>query len=120
MKQIYLWKKDGKAVYHTNLAAAAQLDGLTTAPEKTISEQAWEAAGGIARVVNGKIAIGKTEAEKQAEANVERILVLKRALAGTDYIAVKIAEGAADAQQYAAKIAERQAWRAEIQRLESA
>jgi hypothetical protein len=41
-------------------------------------------------------------------------------LAGTDYIAVKIAEGSADVSQYAEKIAQRQAWRAEIQSLESA
>lgn len=120
MKQIYLWKKDGKVVYHTDLAAAAQLDGLTSAPEKTVSEQAWEAAAGLARIIAGKIVIGKTEAETRTEVNAGRIRVLKGYLADSDYIAVKIAEGAATAQQYAAKLAERQAWRAEIQQLESA
>jgi hypothetical protein len=44
---------------------------------------------------------------------------LKRLLANTDYIAVKIAEGAATAADYADKIAQRQAWREEIQQLET-
>jgi hypothetical protein len=38
-------------------------------------------------------------------------------LAETDYIAVKIAEGSATADEYAGKIAERQAWRQEINAL---
>jgi hypothetical protein len=46
--------------------------------------------------------------------------VLKRQLAGTGYIAVKIAEGAAAALEYAGKLAERQAWRTEIRQLEPA
>ena len=50
----------------------------------------------------------------------ERIAVLKRELADTDYIAVKIAEGSATVQDYAEMIAQRQAWRQEINTLEEA
>ena len=43
---------------------------------------------------------------------------LKAALAATDYIAIKIAEGAATHEEYADKIAQRAAWRARINELE--
>ncbi len=48
-----------------------------------------------------------------------RIAELKRLLADTDYIAVKIAEGAATREQYADLIAQREAWREEIRSLEA-
>jgi hypothetical protein len=123
---VYFWKKNGQA-YHraavTNAAAteAAKLtDGLSGQPEAEAADAEFEAGNCLARLVNGKIVIGKTDGEKQLELNVGRLRVLKRQLASTDYIAVKIAEGAAVAQDYAAKIAERQAWRAEIGLLEKA
>lgn len=37
----------------------------------------------------------------------------------TDYVAAKIAEGAATAEEYAAVLAERRAWRAEINEAEA-
>jgi hypothetical protein len=114
---VYLWKKNSRVYHHTDLAAAAQIDGLTAAPDMEISEADFEAAGSIARLVNGKIVLGKTGAEKQAEENERRIVVLKRNLADTDYIAAKIAEGSATAAEYADKIAQRQAWRQEIDSL---
>ena len=42
---------------------------------------------------------------------------LKQKLSDTDYIACKIAEGVATAEEYADVIAQRQAWREEINRL---
>ena len=48
----------------------------------------------------------------------EQIATLKRKLAETDYAVIKIAEGAATAEDYADLIAQRQAWRAEINALE--
>lgn len=48
-----------------------------------------------------------------------RIAELKKLLASTDYTVIKIAEGAATAEDYADVIAQRQAWRAEINRLEA-
>lgn len=46
-----------------------------------------------------------------------RIAELKRLLADTDYIAAKIAEGAATHEDYADMIAQRQMWRNEINEL---
>lgn len=48
----------------------------------------------------------------------ERINRLKNNLARTDYIACKIAEGSATREEYADIIAQRQAWRDEINELE--
>jgi hypothetical protein len=111
---VYLWKKDGTVYHHTDLAAAAQLDGLTVAPDMTVSDAVFETTGGIARLVDGEIVLGKTEAEIQADENARQITILKRKLAETDYIAAKIAEGSATVEEYADKIARRQAWRQEI------
>lgn len=47
-----------------------------------------------------------------------KISELKRNLADTDYIACKIAEGAATREEYADMIAQRQAWRDEINELQ--
>lgn len=51
------------------------------------------------------------------EAKAE-IAELKASLAATDYIAAKLAEGAATREEYAEQIAQRAEWRAEINRLE--
>lgn len=48
-----------------------------------------------------------------------RITELKQLLASTDYIAAKIAEGAATREEYADVIAQRQLWRDEINALGS-
>jgi hypothetical protein len=45
---VYLWNKNGAVYHHTDLAAAAQLDGLTETPDMEISEADFEAAGGLA------------------------------------------------------------------------
>lgn len=47
-----------------------------------------------------------------------RIDDLKRKLTDTDYVVIKIAEGAATAEEYAETIASRKAWREEINALE--
>ena len=60
----------------------------------------------------------KTEEEKAAEARAARIAELKQNLADTDYIAAKIAEGVATKEEYADVLAQRQAWRDEINELE--
>jgi hypothetical protein len=116
---VYFWKKNGMVYHHTELVAAAELDGLTTVPDMEASESAFEAADGIARLVNGEIVLGKTAAERQAEDAARQIIVLKKELAETDYIAAKIAEGSATVEEYADKIAQRQAWRQEIAELEA-
>lgn len=66
--------------------------------------------------------------EIQQLINEQQTIILEREakLTSTDYIAAKIAEGKATKSEYAAKIAERQQWRddinaaqAEIERLEA-
>ena len=69
-----------------------------------------------------------TQYEIQELINEQQSIILDREgrLTSTDYIAAKIAEGKATKEQYAEKIAERQAWRddinaanAEIERLKA-
>lgn len=55
------------------------------------------------------------DVDKQRE-----IFDLKKKLADTDYIACKIAEGAATVEEYAEQIAERQTWRERINELANA
>ena len=54
----------------------------------------------------------------EEEVKAVRVAELKKKLADTDYIAVKIAEGAATREEYADVIAQREAWREEIRELE--
>ena len=78
-------------------------------------------------IFNYKLADGKpvlrTAEEKTPElehiATAQEIAELKAKLAATDYIAAKIAEGAATREEYVEELAERAAWRARINELES-
>ena len=78
-------------------------------------------------IFNYKLTDGKpvlrTAEEKAPEleriAAVQEIADLKHKLTATDYIAAKIAEGAATREEYAEELAERAAWRARINELES-
>jgi hypothetical protein len=116
-KNVYLAIKGDVVIHHTDLSAMKTMDGISV-PDMTITEEEFEAAGGLVRLIDGKIFLGKTDAEKASEEAIEKIRVLKMQLAETDYIASKIAEGSATTKDYADKIAERQEWRAEINRLE--
>ncbi len=53
-----------------------------------------------------------------AEAAATEIAELKRKLSDTDYAIIKIAEGAATAEEYADIIAQRETWRNRINELE--
>ena len=57
-------------------------------------------------------------AREQAEYPAQRVAELKQLLADSDYAVIKIAEGAAEREEYADLIEQRQAWRAEINGLE--
>ena len=116
-KNVYLAIKGDVVIHHTDLSAMKTMDGISV-PDMTITEEEFEAAGGLVRLIDGKIFLGKTDAEKASEEAIEKIRVLKMQLAETDYIASKIAEGSATTKDYADKIAERQEWREEINRLE--
>ena len=74
------------------------------------------------KLVNGKPML-RTAEEKAPEleciAATQEISELKSKLAATDYIAAKISEGAATREEYTEELAERAAWRARINELES-
>lgn len=57
--------------------------------------------------------------QEQVAYPARRVAELKALLAESDYAVIKIAEGAAAAEDYADLITQRQAWRAEINSLES-
>lgn len=59
------------------------------------------------------VVVEPTEEEKTQA----RIAELKRLLADTDYAIIKIAEGSATQEEYADLIAQRKAWREEINQL---
>ena len=67
---------------------------------------------------DGIVKLTKTEFNKLNVENQRLIFELKKNLRDTDYIACKIAEGAATTEEYAEQIAERQAWRDQINLLE--
>lgn len=118
-KKVYLAIKGDAVIYHTDKQAMLEMDGIAEA-DMEISDEEFVKAGYLVRLIDGKIFLGKTDAEKAREEAIERICILKGWLAETDYIAAKIAEGAATATDYAEKIAQRKAWRKEISELESA
>lgn len=75
-------------------------------------------------IPDGYIEITEDEFNEHANAenpvnNYARIMELKRLLAESDYKAIKYAEGLITAEEYAPIKAERQAWRDEINELES-
>ena len=74
------------------------------------------------KLVDGKPKL-RTAEEKAPEleciAVAQEIAELKAKLTATDYIAAKIAEGAATREEYAEELAERAVWRARINELES-
>ena len=118
-KNVYLAIKGDVVIHHTDLSAMESMDGISQ-PDMTITEEEFYAACGLVRLIDGKIFLGKTDAEKAGEEAIEKIRVLKKNLAETDYIASKIAEGAATTADYTDQIAQRTAWRKEISELESA
>jgi hypothetical protein len=60
----------------------------------------------------------KTPEEKAEEAKQQRISELKGLLSSTDYVVIKIAEGEATTEEYAEVLANRKAWREEINQLQ--
>ncbi|MBQ8195664.1 MAG: hypothetical protein IJZ47_09895 [Oscillospiraceae bacterium] len=72
-------------------------------------------------LIDGKPVL-RSDEHKQPELDrinaAAEIAQLKQKLADTDYIAAKLAEGVATPEEYAFRLAERQAWRARINELE--
>ncbi|MDR0909372.1 MAG: hypothetical protein LBM77_06350 [Spirochaetaceae bacterium] len=97
---VYLAKKNGEVVHHTDKAAMKALDGISKA-DMEVEDDVFEAAGGLARIIDGEIFLGKTDAEKTAEANAERSAEINRELAAIDAksarasraVAIAVSEG---------------------------
>ena len=49
---VYLAKKNGAVVHHTDLAAMKALGGIET-PDMEITDEEFAAAGGLARLIDG-------------------------------------------------------------------
>lgn len=82
-----------------------------------------ELGHGPIRHIDGRLVIGWSDAELREQARaeaMEEIGELKRKLAGTDYMVMKIAEGVVGADKYAGALQERAEWRARINELEKA
>jgi hypothetical protein len=80
---VYLARKNGAVIFHTDLAAMQRLDGVSTA-EKTITDAEWDEAGGLARIIDGEIVVGLTAAEQAAQEKEEQIAEIKAKLAEID------------------------------------
>ena len=63
---VYLARKNGAVIHHTDMEAMKTMDGIGKA-EMEISDEEFEAAGSLARIIDGKIFIGKTDEEKAAD-----------------------------------------------------
>lgn len=80
---VYLAKKDGGVVHHTSLQALKEMDGIEK-PDMQVSDEEFEAAGSLVRIIDGKIVLGKTKAEKTAEVNQKRIVEIDTELDDID------------------------------------
>jgi hypothetical protein len=82
--QIYLAKKNDMVIFHTDLTAMKELDGISK-PEKTVSVEEWEAAGSTAHIgASGKIVLGRTPEELALEEKQSHIAALKDRLIEID------------------------------------
>lgn len=80
---IYLAKrKNGTLSVHSDEKAMRDMDGLK--PEMTVTTAEYEAAGSMARIINGKIVIGKTTEEQTEEEKQAKISKFKAELAELD------------------------------------
>ena len=113
MKTVYLAKKGSEVVCHTSLEAMKAIDGIET-PDMEITAAEFEAAGGVARLIGGKITLGKTKAEITAGENAKR-----RAEIEAELLAVDIKSGRAARTVALAAAAGKAAAKADIERLEA-
>ncbi|MDR2490221.1 MAG: hypothetical protein LBD20_02330 [Spirochaetaceae bacterium] len=80
---VYLARKNGVVVHHTSLAELKKIDGIDT-PEIEVPDADFETAGCLARIISGKIVIGKTPEEVQAETNAQRKVEIEAELLAID------------------------------------
>ena len=80
-----------------------------------ITEQEWEQADQLARMIDGVLVLGKTETEKQAEALQQQAEEAQRQLDATDYAVAKCYDlGLVFADEYPDFHEQRKLWRQTI------
>jgi hypothetical protein len=80
---VYIAKKGGGIVHHTDKKAMKELDGISR-PGLTVTDAEFEAAGGLVRLIDGEIVLGKTEAEVVAEEAQRRVSAIDAELQSID------------------------------------
>jgi hypothetical protein len=96
VKEIYLIKKNGAVIPHANLTAMKEIDKVSV-PDKTVSAEAWEAAGSRAFIdEDGDIRLGIPVAEQARQDEIKTLeheeAALLKELASKDYQVLKSAE----------------------------
>ena len=81
---VYLFiTKDKKVEHYANKLEAQKLFGYGE-PDKIITEEEYNKAEGLFRLINGKIFLGKTDEEKKEELAIEKRVVRDKYLQQTD------------------------------------
>jgi hypothetical protein len=93
---VYLIKKNGTVVQHTDLVAMKAIENVNN-PDRTVTVQEWEVAGGVAYIDgSGNIQLGIPPAEKARQDEIGSLQAeeksLMRELADKDYKVIKCAE----------------------------
>jgi len=93
---VYLAKKNGGIIHHTDLKAMKDLDGIS-APKMTVTDEEWDRNGGTAYIdADGEIKLGEPPAvvtrRNEIKALEEEEAALQRELDSKDYKVIKAAE----------------------------
>jgi len=94
--KVYLAKKNGSVIFHTDLAAMQQLDGVST-PDKTVTMEEWEASGSTAYIdASGEIVLGEPVDAKAKRDEISALTLeestLQSELDSKDYKVIKASE----------------------------
>jgi hypothetical protein len=112
--QVYLAKKNGTVIFHTDLAAMEQLDGIAN-PDKTVTAEQWENAGSVAYIdSSGEIRLGISPDVKAKQDEIDSLTreetALQAELALKDYKVVKAAETGQVLAELDPELHERREW----------
>lgn len=111
---IYLYQTQTGIEPHTDKEFAENVLNLGE-PIAELTEQEWNDVGGLARMIDGVLVLGKTETEKQAEALQEQAQEAQRQLDATDkYVAKCYDLALVFADEYPELHEQRKVWRQTI------
>jgi len=93
---VYLAKKDGQIISHSDMIAMRDLDGISK-PDRTVTINEWEAAGSVAHVdTSGDIVLGDPMdiviARKETTELAGEEAKLQGELDGTDWMVIRASE----------------------------